>query len=507
MLDSLMPSDWRNLLPSLTAQELAMVDKLLAGVQARLTLREFIRKVDPHFIFYPHLDALIDRLQDIADGKLLRLMVFMPPRHGKSQLVSKIFVAYYLYLHTRRRVIVASYTARLAYTLSRHAKDYYIAGDGAELVTSNQAEWENANGGGLLATGVGGSATGYGADLFVIDDPVRNPKDAASENFRETQKEWYRGVAYTRLMPGGAIVVIQTRWHEDDLSGWLLAQETATSGDDEEDGEPEHWHIVNMPAIKDEPEHEQQFPATCTVEPDHRRPGEALSPERYPIQRLRQIRRTLGNYMWFALYGQHPIPPEGGMFSRTDFKPAKAAPNTFHWVRYWDKAVSQTASGKYTAGVLIAYGNDGAYYICEVIRGKWATKERREIMLQTARRDAYLHGDNVRTYIEQEPGSSGVDSVNDEIRMMAGYPVFADRPSGDKDTRMLPLSAQAQAGNVYLVAGDWNEDFIAELCAIPNGRFRDQADAASGAFNKLVELSATVDNDSVLAEAFGIWGR
>jgi predicted phage terminase large subunit-like protein len=468
-----------------------------------LTLREFIRKVDPHFVFYPHLDALIDRLQDVADGILDRLMVFMPPRHGKSQLVSRIFTAYFLYRYARRRVILASYTARLAYALSRNARDNYIAAGGVELAKANEAEWENTQGGGLLATGVGGSATGYGADLFVIDDPVRSPKDAASENFRETQIEWYRGVAYTRLMPGAAIVIIQTRWHESDLSGWLLAQEVS----EDEDQAPERWHVVNLPAIKEEPEEAQEFPSTCTVEPDNRRPGDALCAERYPLARLKNIWRVLGDYLWYALYGQRPRPLSGGMFKRSDFKIVKTRPNTFWRVRYWDKAASVSKSAKYTAGVLIAYGTDGAYYIEDVVRGQWKTSERREVMGQIAQMDAYLHSDFVRTYIEQEPGSSGMDSVYDEIRMLAGYAVFADRPSGDKDTRMLPLAAQAQVGNVYLVEGAWNDDFITELCALPTGRYRDQADAASGAFNRLIEITATVDNDAALAEAFGIGGR
>src|SRR5690606_28109619 len=146
-------------------------------------------------------------------------------------------------------------------------------------------------------------------------------------------------------------------------------------------------------------------------------------------------------------------------------------------------------------------------YIEDVIRGQWATKDRRAVMLQAARADYRLHQDYVRIYIEQEPGSSGVDSVEDEIRVRAGFPVFADRPSGDKDTRMLPLSAQAQVGNVYLVEADWNDAFIAELCAIPNGRYRDQADAAGAGYNRLVDMTSGADNEDILLAAFGMRGR
>lgn len=467
---------------------------------APLSLRDFIRKVDPHFIFYPHLDALIDLLQQVADGTLDRLMVFMPPRHGKSQLVSRIFTAYFLYIHQRRRVILASYSANLAFSLSRNSRDHYLEAGGI-LRKQNEAEWETAQGGGMLAAGVGGSITGYGADLFVIDDPVRNAEDAGSDNQREKQKEWYQSTAYTRLMPGGAIICIQTRWHEDDLSGWLLSQE----GD--EDNEPERWHIVNMPAIKDEPEEEQQFPSTCTVEPDLRQPGEALNPERYPIKKLRRMWKRIGEYFFGALYQQRPRPLSGGMFDRTHFQTVPAAPNTFRWVRYWDKAASTSASAKFTAGVLLALGNDGIVYICDVVRGQWNTGDRRKIMLETAKKDYYRHGSYVRIYIEQEPGSSGLDSVQDEIRLLGGYAVFADRPSGDKDTRMLPLSAQAQVNNVRLVEGDWNEDFIKEMIAIPNGRYRDQADAAGAGFVKLMESAGLQDSAGALMQAFGLSGR
>jgi hypothetical protein len=124
----------------------------------------------------------------------------------------------------------------------------------------------------LWAAGVGGPITGKGGNLLIIDDPIKNAEEAASETIRAKHKDWYGSTLYTRLEPAGALVVVQTRWNEDDLSGYLL---------DSEKDEPECWHIVNMPAIaEDEP---QEFPLSCTMEPDDRLPGEALNPERYPL--------------------------------------------------------------------------------------------------------------------------------------------------------------------------------------------------------------------------------
>lgn len=409
-------------------------------------------------------------------------MVSMPPRHGKSQTVSRLFTAYYLKRHPDRWVGLASYGADLAYTLSRAARENYRAA-GGQFATEGVENWETGQGGGMWATGVGGPATGKGFSLGLIDDPIKNAEDAASETVRAKQKEWWQSTFYTRQAPDAAIIVIQTRWHEADLSGWLLEQEAA------DDEEPERWHIVNMPAIAES--EAQAFPATCTVERDPRQAGEALCPQRYSADKLRRIERRVGSYFWAALYQGRPRPPDGAMFKRQWFKVVQRQPvHVTAWVRYWDKAASTKAGAKYTAGALLGLAEDGTVIVAHVVRGQWSTGERRAVMKATAEQDAAQTDGQAAIWIEQEPGSSGLDSVSDEIKMLAGYAVFADRPTGDKDTRMLPLAAQAEAGNVCLLAGEWNTAFIDELVAIPFGRYRDQADAASGAFNRLASRRA-----------------
>lgn len=293
------------MLPYLTEQELGELDKLLSDEP--LTFREFIHQVAPHVQFYQHVEQLIDVLQRVADNLLYRLMIFMPPRHGKSEIASRLFTAYYLYRHPQRFVGVTSYGANLAYTLSRSARDNYRA-SGGELATEGVEMWETPQGGGLWAAGVGGPITGKGAYLLLVDDPVKNAEEAASMTLREKQKEWWRSTFYTRQEPDAAIVVIQTRWHEDDLSGWLLANETDV------DSEPEGWHIVCMPALA---EPLPPFPASCTVEADTREPDEPLCVERYPLRKLQRIRANVGEEVWSSLYQQRPRSAEGDIFNWT----------------------------------------------------------------------------------------------------------------------------------------------------------------------------------------------
>ncbi len=153
-------------------------------------------------------------------------MVFMPPRHSKSETVSRLFTAYYLYRHPERFVGLASYGADLAYTLSRAARDNFVKACG-QLSKAAKAvkQWLTSTGGGLWAAGVGGPATGKGFHLGVIDDPIKDAEEAASDKIRQRNKDWLSSVFQTREEPGGAIVVLQTRWHEDDLSGYLLSME------------------------------------------------------------------------------------------------------------------------------------------------------------------------------------------------------------------------------------------------------------------------------------------
>ncbi len=210
------------------------------------TLRDFIREVAPWFKFYPHVEILIAVLQRVADGELHRVMVFLPPRHGKSELVSRLFSAYYLKRYPNRWVGLASYGADLAYTMSRAARENYRAAGGG-FATEGVENWETGKGGGMWAAGVGGPATGRGYSLGIIDDVVKNAEEAASETVREKQRDWWRSTFYTRQSPEAAIVIMMTRWHENDLAGWLLSEETSEDRLEAQEG----WYVVRAPALSD----------------------------------------------------------------------------------------------------------------------------------------------------------------------------------------------------------------------------------------------------------------
>jgi len=484
------------------------MDKLLASEP--ITFREFIRRVSPRFQFYAHLETLLDSLQAVADDRLHRLMAFMPPRHGKSETVSRLFPAYYLMRHPDRWVGLGSYAAELAYTLSRNARENFREAGGA-LETEGVEHWETEAGGGMWAAGVGGPMTGRGFHLGIIDDPVKNAEEAGSTTIREKHKDWWRSTFYTRQEPGAAIVVIQTRWNEDDLSGWLLAQEEG------EDGEPEGWHIVNLPAIAEDAP--QQFPASCTVEPDLRQPGEALCPERYPLHKLKAIARRLGDYFFGALYQQHPTPLEGGILKRhwwrfwqprdahlgpvhlrmadgtlVETSPVELPDNFEEVIQSWDMTFKDTATSDFVAGQVWARDGANKFLIDYYKKRADLAQSVAAVRLMSARwPQAYA-----KLVEDAANGPAVIQTLRDEL---AG--IIAVRPMGSKESRAYAVQPDIEAGNVYLPhprLKPWVESFITTCAGFPNVPHDDDVDAMTQAIIRL--RVGTVDDD-LLAAAFG----
>lgn len=447
-----------------------------------LTFRQFIQRANPQYRFYKHCEALIAVLQRVADGEIKRLMIFTPPRHGKSETISRLFTAYFLYRHPQYWIGLASYAADLAYTLSRNARENYLRAVG---LVSEQAsavkQWETGLGGGLWAAGAGGPATGKGGHLLLVDDPIKNAEEAASETIRAKLQDWWNSTWYTREEPwsdsdpNGAMIVVQTRWHEDDLAGWLLQQER----DAEDADELERWHIVNLPAIAEDLDAEQ-FPSTCTVEPDWRKTGEALCPERRPIEKLRRIANRIGDYFFEALFQQRPTAREGEFFKVSKFEIVEAAPAGLRLCRGWDLA-SVEGGGAYTSGVLIGTDSKGIWYVLDVVRNQWSSDDVEMQLLNTARTD----GVNVRVHLPQDPGQAGKKQGLSLARMLAGFIVKVEPVSGSKEARAFAFSAQVNIGNVKILKGPWNKAFIEELRQFPRGKYMDQVDSSSDAFNEL----------------------
>ncbi|WP_341899591.1 terminase [Synechococcus sp. UW140] len=294
------------------------------------TFHDFIAAAYPDYAFHTWAERLIALLQQIADGDLNRLIVTIPPRTGKSLLVSKLFPAYWVSRYPNRFCAIASYSAELAYAHSREARHYYRS-VGYPLSKDSTAvgNWLTPERGGCIAAGVRGPFTGKGYALGIIDDPYKGPEDANSASQRQKLIEWFQSVWLTRAEPAAtpgvtpgvkstnraspkgvsaAQVVVLTRWHQDDLIGWLMQEEAGSA--------PQAWHVLNLPAIAEPLAKQLLFPTSCSLETDWRQPGEALCPERFPLTELNQIRIRAGTYWWNALYQQRPSPADGQLFQR-----------------------------------------------------------------------------------------------------------------------------------------------------------------------------------------------
>lgn len=280
------------------------------------TFRDYIKLVSPRFQFYKHINVLIDNLERIVEGELKRLLVFMPPRHGKTETISRLFAGFYVSKFPELEVGITSYSGEMVYGFSRDARNFYGEA-GGELAPDASAirEWRTPHGGGVWAAGVGGPLTGRGFNLGIIDDPVRGSEEAESEHQRRKSHEWYRSVFSTRAEPAAAIICVATRWHQQDLPGWLLEQEPEAL---------EGWHILHLDAIHEE--EAPEFPESCSIEPDWREPGEPLCPERYPLAVLEAKRRTMGTRAFSSLYQQHPVPPDGNFFAEVGSSTSTSRP-------------------------------------------------------------------------------------------------------------------------------------------------------------------------------------
>ena len=396
-------------------------------------------------------------------GEITRLMLFLPPRHGKSEMVTVRYPVWKLTRDPSARILIGAYNQTLAEKFSLKARRI-AQYSGVEISRERHSveDWETMSGGGLRAAGVGAGVTGMGANLVIVDDPVKNREEAQSPAYRDRVWDWYTNDLYTRLEPNGSIILIMTRWHEDDLAGRIQASEDGKS-----------WKIINLPAEAEE------------GDPLGRAVGQPLCPARFDLEALAGIKRVLGRD-YHALYQQRPRPREGEMFKLSWFEIIEAWPAGASLLRYWDKA-GTAGGGKFTAGVLMAYSS-GVFIVVDVVRGQWAAAEREKVIRQTAILDREKY-DHVTIWTEQEPGSGGKESAEGTIRNLAGFVIYADRPTGDKVLRAEPFSVQAEAGNVKLLRGEWNTSYLGELTSFPSGTFADQVDGSSGAFNKLVVYS------------------
>lgn len=488
------------------ASTLAYAIELRRRRQARRGLLDFTRYTMPNFQYNWHHKTVADFLDRwVFDDSLQFAMVFLPPRHTKSEFVSRKMPPFILGQNPDYQVANVSYGDDLAkeYNLSAQQvmseKPYnrlfpytQIAStvSGGETVgkrrTANHVDVLGHRGY-YKTTSVSGRMVGFGYDFGIVDDPIKDRNEADSETHRKRLKNWFNGVWLDRMNSQNAKVLMTvTRWSDLDICGYLL-----DLADREDDAL--QWEVLKMPVIAEEPiEHY-----------DKRQVGEALWADRFDKKALKKKKATIGLYEWNSKWQQRPAPLEGAKFKRAWFENfVDKIPKNCLLIRYWDKAGTE-GGGAYSAGVLVAIDQDtGLTYIVNSIRGQWSALERERVIKQTAELDYSRYGYKVTNYIEQEGGSGGKESAESTVRNLRGFAIKTDRPTGNKDLRLVPFQAQAEGGNVCIVRGAWNEEWIEEMVAIPNGKYRDQGDATSGAFNNLTNVQPTEAEEETELEQF-----
>lgn len=426
--------------------------------RAMPSYREWLGEVAPKLNWdWPHLQLLFPIIDDVIAKRCQRLMVFLPPQHGKSSVITERLPAYILERTPDARILVGAYNQKFANRFSR--RNRALASTRILLSDAKKAqdEWETAAGGAYISVGVRGSATGNPADYIIIDDPIKDRASAESETFRESLWEWYKGSIYTRQQPDTPIILIQTRWHTQDLAGMLEAQA-------EEDGE--QWTVVKLPALAE------------PGDPLGRVEGEALCPERFSTAQLLKKKKTFTEYEWASLYQQRPTPRSGGLFDVRQFEMIDAPPPGLRLFRYWDLAVSQKEKSSRNASIEMGLAPDGRLILCDGIafRAEWPdAKATIKQIMKDGRSRGVIHGIEAKLH--------GLPAVQEFWRdkELAGIP-FMPMPvtGGDKYTRALAWAARQKEGKVAIVRGDWNQSFLAECENFPNGAFDDQIDSVSG---------------------------
>jgi predicted phage terminase large subunit-like protein len=424
-----------------------------------------------------HHRLICGELERLARGDHKRLMILAPPGSAKTTYTSRLFPAWYFAARPRSSIIAVSHTQELSETNSGFVQR--IIRDNADtldygLANDAKGRWYTSNNCGYLAGSVGSAILGFRANVAVIDDPIRSRQEAESETSREHTWTWFTNDLLTRLTPDGAIILIATPFHEDDLMGRLQRLQG------------QEWKVLRLPAI-----------AEGDDDPLGRKEGEPLwGEDRYGYgQRLLEIKaaaeREGRSRDWYAQYQGCPRPPEGAMFKPANMPILDLLPPIGEAVRAWDLASSRT--GDWTVGLKLARLRDYHRYadtlvIVDVQRMRGTPDEVRSFVRDVAQAD----GHGVKIWLPRDPAQAGVDQADSYTRMLSGYRVEAERMTGDKVTRADAAAAQCNIGRIGLLRGAWNAALIDELAAFPRGVHDDQVDALSLAFTKLSALNLDV---------------
>lgn len=413
-----------------------------------------------------HLTLISDKLAEAAFEKNKRIIINIPPRHGKSELCSRYFPAWFLEHFPGDEIILASYGGNYAKTWGRKVRNLIkdnqdiLANVHLDADSQNAAEWLTTMEGGMVSRGVGGDMTGRGCRLLLIDDPVKNWKEAYSETQRNGVWEWYQSTASTRLEPDGSIVLIMTRWHDDDMAGRCV-RDMEHGGD--------KWEVINLPALAEE------------NDPLGREIGEALWPDRFSREKLLSIKRRVGPLVWEGLYQQNPHPPGGGYFKADNWVYWRSLPDLREFRRIsmsWDMTFKDTRTGSYVVGQVWGF-TDSQAWLLDQVRGRmdFVGAQRAVQLLSAKWPQAHAK------YIEEKAnGAAIIASLATKVRGL--IPV---NPEGSKEARAAAISPFQRAHNLVIphpLLYPWVRGFIAEHEAFPNAKDDDQVDGTSQAISQ-----------------------
>jgi len=423
----------------------------------------FCQYTFPEYQTPSHLIALSEALEAIERGELKRLIVLMPPRHGKSELISLRFPCWYLARHPEDYMVQAGYAESIALTHSRQSRDIFISLEMTKLfpdirhrperpgqeiiVPERQAahEWGTKQGGSYYAVGIGGGLTGRGFNVGIIDDPVKDEEEATSQTIRDRVWDWYQRVFRTRAEPDAAIIVVMTRWHQDDLVGRLLKQAQGDSASDQ-------WEILHFKAIQD---------------------GQALWPERYPIEVLEKIRSSIGGRAFESLYQGSPTIAGGQIIKREWWRYFGEFPHFIRKLHSWDTAFKDKTQNDYSVCTVWGESQNG-YYLLDVWRGRVEFPELKRVAVALYERD-------IPDVVIVEDKASG-QSLIQELQRNTRIPVLPVKVDINKVARANSATPLIEAGRVFLPENaPWLFDYIEELSAFPNATHDDQVDSTTQA--------------------------
>ena len=463
--------------------------ELLRRRRARTSLIDFARYTMKGYVPSDHHFKIAEALERVIVGDIKRLMIEMPPRHGKSELASRRFPAYFLGKFSEREIIAASYNSELANDFGRDVRnlvgshEYINVFQNVSLAKDSKAagRWHTNHGGGYVSAGIGTAVTGRGAHILIIDDPFKDDKEASSELVRNNVYNWYLSTAYTRLEGSvneqdhddlwsdqiealedgaqpfeGAIVIINTRWHEDDLCGRLI--------EDQKRG-ADKWEVLSLPAIKNEGTDQE----------------EALWPSKYPLERLKNIQKALSSRLWNALYQQNPTPDEGTFFKREWFKRFHLGDEPEHLNKYQadDYAVTDNKDSKdpdYSEFGIFGIDCESSVWITDWYHKQTTSDVWIDAKLDQVKKHEILasFGEGgvirraVEPYLKKQKRKRGINYRQEWINKPNSKVVCARAFQG-----------MAASGMINIPYGDWGDRLIHQLCSFPNGKHDDGVDVCS----------------------------